>query len=59
MGSGFGRPNLITPVGSCLQLNLSMNQNRFCLDSGLEQIRTDLFTRSFLMGEKGGHQDPS
>ena len=34
-----------------------MNQNRLCLDSGLEQTRTDVFTSYFPVSEMGGHQD--
>lgn len=54
IGSGFGEPNLITPVGLRLQPNLNTNQNGLCLDSRLEQIWTDLFTRYFPVGPMGG-----
>lgn len=54
IGSGFGEPNLKTPVGLRLQPNLNTNQNGLCLDSRLEQIWTDLFTRYFPVGPMGG-----
>lgn len=56
IGFGLGRPKFITPLVLCLYSNLSVNHNRLCLVSRLEQIRTDLFTRYFPVGETGGCQ---